>query len=353
MTDRPATAGGAAPLLLQVCANDHPPFADICRYHAVAAAVLSWRTETVMLEPRGAVADPAFHYPPAGLEACLAELLGGAQPVLTLCHRYRAYRAVMTTGIVRSPVVAVAHEFGFFRRRRRRWQRRWDRLRRRPRVAFAGISDAVAAEIAAATGEALLLPNGIDLPRADAARLSRADARARLGLSGQAFAVGVVGRLHPKKRPELAVAAFARAAAYMPEAELVLVGDGELAATVRRMAKPLPVTLAGFVPEAGRLMAAFDLLLLPSGSREAFGMVALEAMAAAVPVLSGPAPGPRFVLGDTGRWFVADDPDEAGRALLALYGEWRNGTLEGSAGAAARGLSGSFRWPPAPAGFKP
>ncbi len=315
------------PLLLQVCASDHPPFGDICRYHAAAAAELSWRAETVILKPPVAAPEATFHYPRAGFGSCAAALLDGEQPILVICHRYRAYRAVMTSRLIRAPAVAVAHEFGFFRRRRRRWLRRWDRLRGRPSVAFAGVSDAVAFELASVVGDACLLPNGIDLARADGARLSRRDALARLGLPAGTFNIGVVGRLHGKKAPELAVAGFARAAGRMPDARLVLLGDGERAGRVRAMSADLPVMLPGYVADAAVLMAAFDLLLMPSGRHEAFGMVALEAMAAGVPVLHGASPGPRFVVGDAGCCFSAHRPDEVGTALQAAYQAWCDGSL--------------------------
>lgn len=320
---------GRPPLLLQVCANDHPPFADICRYFGAAAATLGWETRTVMLAAHGRRREPDFHYADtaSGFAACASGLLEPDEPVLALCHRYRAYRAAMTSRAVNAPVVALAHEFGFFRRRRRRWQRHWDRLRSRPPVAFAGVSDAVAGELARVTGHPVLLPNGIDLARSDANRAAREAALEALGLSSNAFNIGVVGRLHPKKNPRLAVAGLAAVAERMPDAVLTFVGDGELTRRVAADGRGLPVNLAGFVPDAARLMAAFDLLLIPSGGREAFGMAALEAMASAVPVLCGPSPGPRFVVGDAGLTFAADDPADLGEALLAAWREWRTGGL--------------------------
>ena len=319
---------GRRPVLLQICPNDHPPFGDICRSYAVAAGLLSWRTETIILEPRSPTREPTFHYPASGMIESLRRLLDGGEPVLTLCHRHRAYRAAVESGVIHSPVVAVAHEFGFFRRRRRRWQRHWDRLRRRPPVIFAGVSDAVRRELALAVGDVVLLPNGIDLAHADTMRLSREASLAALGLSNGPFNIGVVGRLHPKKNPGLAVAGFAAVAAEMPAARLVLVGKGALDHELRQQAGELPVTFAGFVPEASRLMAAFDLLLIPSGEREAFGMVALEAMAAGVPVLCGPSPGPRFVVGDCGRFFDRPTAGDVSGALLAAYRDWRDGLLQ-------------------------
>lgn len=333
-----------ADLLLQVCANDQPPFADVCRYHAAAARALGWRVETLMLASRRERPAPEFHYLHGSLAAALPALVGDGEPRFVLCHRYRAYRAVVDARVP-WPVVAVAHEFGFLRRRRRRWQQRLDRLRGRGPVTFAGVSDAVRDELGRAAGEALLLPNGLDLERADADRLPRADARLRLGLDAGAFCIGVVGRLHPKKNPLLAVAGFGRAAARLGEAQLVLVGDGELAEPAREAAAGLPVQFAGFVPGAATLMAAFDLLLVPSGRHEAFGMVALEAMAARVPVLTGPSAGLRFVIGDTGRQLAEEDPDELAEALVALHQEWRAGRLAARAERARARVEREFSVP--------
>lgn len=348
MTEPAAGAAGPpalpeqAPVLLQVCANDAPPFADICHYHAACAALLGWRPVTVMLAARSGQENEAFHYLDAAhrgrgpaasaataFDAALTELLDGAPVVLTLCHRYRAYRAAVGSAHGIEPLVAVAHEFGLLRRRQRRLQRHWDRLLGRPRVTFAGVSEPVRRELMAVTGRAALLPNGIDLARCDGRRLARPDARAALGLasSDQAFVIGVVGRLHPKKCPELALDGFRRAQPDLPGARLVFVGDGELRPALEGAAGDAPVSLTGFLADAARYMAAFDLLLLPSGDREAFGMVAIEAMAAAVPVLCGPAPGPRYVVGNAGRMIERQDPGALADALRALYAEHRSGEL--------------------------
>ena len=71
----------------------------------------------------------------------------------------------------------------------------------------------------------LVLPNPADVARLDAARLSRVVAREHLGIPSDAYVVAAVGRLHPKKRPQLALDGFA---AMVGEPHMAFVGDGAL-----------------------------------------------------------------------------------------------------------------------------
>lgn len=334
-------ANERAPLLLQVCANDHPPFADICRFHAAAARSLGWRTVTVMLQTRAAAPAPDFHYPKDTLPRELPGLLEGRRPLLTLCHRYRAYRAVAACPFLGGPLV-VAHEFDLLRRWQRRARLHLDRWRGRPPARFAGVSDAVAQELCSWVPESVLLPNGIDLSHADAGRLPRVAAQAELGLSQDDFNIGVVGRLHPKKNPALAVEVLRRTAPEMPDARLVFIGSGALEAQLATLAEGLPVLFKGFVPAAPQLLAGLDLLLITAGEREAFGMVALEAMAAGVPVLAGPAPGPRFVLGPSALPVASADAESLAAGLRAARAEQRAGALGQRARAARARVEREF-----------
>ena len=313
--------------LLQICPNDHPPFKDICRYYAAAARTLGWSVTTFFLGPPQAdPLDDAVYLNAADLRRAAAlgrslrrawqseagRTLGVVPPTLALCHRYRAYRILLASDLPVKKIVTVAHEFGFFARRQRRLTVRARRLAGRRDLVFAGVSDAVQRELLAVDRHAVLLPNGVDLARAD-----------RL-------------RLHPKKSPALALEGFRLAAREMPGAQLVFIGSGELAASLQRAARDLPVTFAGFVPEAARYFSGLDLLLLPSSSSEAFGMVALEAMAAELPVLSSPAPGPSYVLGSRGDYFQPATPPMLAQALESAYGRWRAPDHGGVATKAAR-----------------
>ena len=238
--------------------------------------------------------------------ADLAEVLGVERPDLLVAHRYRGYRAGIRLArrLDITEHVAIAHEFGFFARARRRWRRR---LLGDGGCRFAGVSDPVAEDLREAGVPApLVLPNPLVADQLRAGLRSRTDARAELGLDGEGFVVGVVGRLHPKKDPGRALRTFERFRQAHPPARLVFVGDGELREGLERGAGG-GVVFAGFRSDARELLRAFDVVLACSTRREAFGLALLEALAADVPVICANRPGPRFVLGDCATYFDNDD----------------------------------------------
>ncbi len=191
-----------------------------------------------------------------------------------------------------------------FTRPTRRFRRR---LAGRNHALFAAVSAPVAADLGASgVDSVLLLPNVVDAQALRETILDRAQARASLGVPSAAFAIGVVGRLHPKKDPLRALRVFARYRREDLSARLVFVGDGPLRSRIEQDAGA-GVVLAGFRVDARSLFGAFDLLLLCSTDREAFGVVLLEAMAAGVPVVVADRPGPRSVVGDCGTYFSTDD----------------------------------------------
>lgn len=333
----------ASPLILQVCPNDHPPFLDLCAVYQRAGESLGCRVLTIFLgepfdqgsrtstasaassEEQGAplrrTADPMVRY--LGISDlsrsrlvvqtfrnATADLAG--EPLLTICHRYRAYRTVIASRLKTKRLVAVAHEYRLLSRRQRRLGRR---LFARQAM-FAGVSEPVRAELAEVVPDALLLPNAIDLPRFDRALLTRDVAREALSLTEGPVTIAVLGRLIPWKRPELAIAAL-RELELRKSVQLVFLGDGPLRNSLERQASGLPIQFAGFKPDARRLLKAFDALLILSEPREAFGMVALEAMAAGVPVIALPTPGPRFVLGEEAI-FTEPEPNAIAAAIQKL-----------------------------------
>jgi glycosyltransferase involved in cell wall biosynthesis len=301
---------------LQVCPNDHPPFLELCRGHAAALAAAGCDVDTVFLgAPRGRRWNAATYL---GIDRGTRAMIGGLRRHcgsnayrLVVMHRYRAYQVSTRARIDAADYVTVAHEYGMFERRRRRVRQR---LLGRD-VAFAGVSQAVVDEMRRlhpSLRRSFVLPNPVDVAAFDRARLTRADARSALGIADRAYAIGVVGRLHPEKRPLLALESFA-GAALPAEAQLVFVGDGALRESLETRARALGVAarvrFAGHVVDAARHLAAFDVSLVTSGPTEAFGMSVLEAMVAGVPVVCADQAGPRSVLGPDGRYFAGGVPE--------------------------------------------
>jgi len=97
-----------------------------------------------------------------------------------------------------------------------------------------------------------------------------------------------ISNFRPLKRLGDVVRIFERVRRRL-DARLVLVGDGPEFGRTRDLVAELGladrVSFVGIVDEVAPLLAAADLLLLPSET-ESFGLVALEAMASSVPVVA-------------------------------------------------------------------
>ena len=134
-----------------------------------------------------------------------------------------------------------------------------------------------------------------------------------------------IGRLTYYKGHEVLI----RAAAHMPDAHVLIVGQGDRKRYLKQMVAKLDlgerVTLRGFIPESKlqALLATCDCLCLPSIERtEAFGLVILEAMRYAKPVVAGNVAGSGmgWVVQhkQTGLLVQPGDPEDLAHALLVL-----------------------------------
>jgi glycosyltransferase involved in cell wall biosynthesis len=132
--------------------------------------------------------------------------------------------------------------------------------------------------------------NGIDLARV-VPTAGRSAARERLGIAGDAFVVGGVGRLMPIKGFEHLIEAFARLRQQQPPAasRLLIVGDGPLRESLAQCAQrhrvSRDVTLLGARADVHDVMTALDVFAL-SSLHEGMPMVILEAMALGVPIVA-------------------------------------------------------------------
>lgn len=129
-----------------------------------------------------------------------------------------------------------------------------------------------------------MIPNAWAMPGPPA---SRSEARRRLRLPPDGPAIGWIGRLSPEKAPDVVI----RSAAALGDdrVRISIIGEGPEERRCRALAEELGVSgrirWHGAVPEAGRLLAAFDAVALTSWT-EGTPMVLLEACAASVPVVT-------------------------------------------------------------------
>ncbi len=162
-----------------------------------------------------------------------------------------------------------------------------------------------------------VLRNGVDLDMFRPA--DREAARARLGVSGTVLVS--VGHLIPRKAHDLVV----RAAALLPEATLLVAGEGPdqamLEALIRELGLGERVRLLGRQPHErlAELYSAADIMVLAS-SREGWANVLLESMACGTPVVASAVDGTPEVVAEpaAGRLMAARTPEAIAEAVRAL-----------------------------------
>ncbi len=142
-----------------------------------------------------------------------------------------------------------------------------------------------------------LVKLGLDFDRFNPEKVDVARQRAEWGADADTVVVGLVGRIDPAKGQ----AAFIRAAAGLTKnlkpgekLKFVIVGEEtlgrastyleELREMVRQFHLESMVVFAGYRDNIPEVMSSFDLFVMPS-RQEAFGLVAIEAMAMECPIL--------------------------------------------------------------------
>jgi glycosyltransferase involved in cell wall biosynthesis len=168
-----------------------------------------------------------------------------------------------------------------------------------------------------------VVPNFIDVEQFNPDRYDRGQARASLGLDGDKFVIGFVGRLDRAKGADLLVEAAALLQKDGNSLRLLLVGDGpereHLAHQIHSLGLDQVVVLTGLRENTAEIMRAFDIGVVPS-RREAFGIAALEMMRMKVPVIAAPVGGlPELVRdGVTGVVLSQLAPDAIAQAVRRL-----------------------------------
>lgn len=241
------------------------------------------------------------------------------------CHQYTpwVYATIASLG---SGARVIFTEHGRFYPDSSSWKRRFVN----PVLAF--FTDKITA-ISQATKQALVdfeflkqsrinvVYNGIIGLQPDQEKTTRV--REQLGLSDNDLVFGTIARLDPIKNHTMMLKAFAEAKKELPNAKLVIVGDGDLMPSLRQQTTELElddsVIFTGYIPYPKDHLDCFDAFLLPSLS-EGTSMTLLEAMSLGKPCIVTDAGGNKEIVAHdiTGLVTPNDDMQRYAEALITI-----------------------------------
>ncbi|MFD0370387.1 glycosyltransferase [Streptomyces sp. NPDC127114] len=237
----------------------------------------------------------------AGETRELARLLRTVRPALVHAHSAKAGLCARLALRGRVPTVYQPHAWSFeavegttaaLARRWERWAARWT-----DRVLCVSEAERRTGESAGVRAAWSVIHNGVDATRftpeggpAESGPAARVPGPA--GATGGPLVV-CVGRLCRQKGQDVLLDAWPAVLAAVPDARLVLVGDGPDAERLRAAAGPWPsVRFTGAVADPAPWYRAADLVVLPS-RWEGMALAPLEAMASGRPVVVGDVDGAR------------------------------------------------------------
>jgi glycosyltransferase involved in cell wall biosynthesis len=193
-------------------------------------------------------------------------------------------------------------------------------LRRRDRVVGVGraVEEALVIKEGIPERRVEVIYNGVSLERrTDSTAAIRSEVRSALNLAAHQFVIIQVARLDYLKDHRTAIDALTRLVVMVPEATLLLVGDGPERSGIEREIEMRGlgrhVRLLGVRRDVERLLASADVFLLTSIS-EGIPVTLIEAMAAGLPVVSTDVGGVAEIVRDGETGFLAQAHDGHGLA---------------------------------------
>lgn len=171
-----------------------------------------------------------------------------------------------------------------------------------------------------------VVPLGLELDRYLAVEGPDGGLRHELGLAAETPLVGIVARLVPIKAHEVFLDAAVRLVGRRPDAQFVIVGDGERRAELERQATASGlggrVHFLGWRGDLDRIYADLDVVALTSRN-EGSPVALIEAMAAGRAVVSTNVGGVADVVSDglTGRLVGDGDAEALGEVMHELIGD--------------------------------
>ncbi len=155
-----------------------------------------------------------------------------------------------------------------------------------------------------------------------------------------------LGRLKRYKRGDRALRAFARVRQHLPQARMLVVGDGDARPLLERLAHELniadAVAFTGFVPaETKRELLQKSWVFVTTSPKEGWGIVSMEAQACGTPAVVWNAPGLRETVRHSETGFIVESVEETAQRLLELL---QNADLRHRMAQAATRWAHTFSW---------
>ena len=164
-------------------------------------------------------------------------------------------------------------------------------------------------------GRIAVVPNGVPVPAVAPAAEERDRARSSLGFDDQPLAV-CIGRLSHQKGQDVLMRAWRQVHPAIPQANLVLVGDGPDQADLEAAA-PAGVTFAGFHEDVAPWLLAADVVVVPS-RYDTLPLTLLQAMAAGRSIVASAIPGVVEAIDRDPSPGALVPPEDAGALAAAL-----------------------------------
>jgi len=244
------------------------------------------------------------HFNPA-VVLQLAEILREKRIDILHCHKHKPTIYGTLASIIAGRIPVISHVHGLSRTRSlTRRAANWAILKSVQRII--AVSESVRRDVIQTNwhidpSKVVTVKNCIDLQRIDMMRISRQEARQRIGLSGDEIVFGTVGRLALTKGQSYLIEAFAQVKESLRASRLVVMGKGPLLHELQKKAEDLGVLpwilFTGYRNDVFELLKGFDVFVLPSLA-EGLSIALLEAMAMRLPVIASHVGGIPEVFGE-------------------------------------------------------
>jgi len=211
---------------------------------------------------------------------------------------------------------------------REQWRTGWlkshyyiDRLSSRLVDRYIAVSEANARYLVEVKGlppcKVVVIPNGCDLAKFNPDSPASRELKQRLGFDGADPVLLVGARLEPQKGHSVLIKALPLVLEQFPNSKLVCAGDGslrcELEAMMRENGLEHAIRFVGYQSDMAEWLALADVVVLPSFF-EGMPLIAIEALAAARPVVATAADGTVEVVIDGETGLTAEPGDSRGLA---------------------------------------